>query len=1632
MKSIINYLIASVLFAGCGKMMKLNIDDGSKIGGKILPLQGLIVSSDHGLISRAYASACTDDVYARLYKINDDGKLAETPAQSVLVNADSSYLFEKSSVELSSNVSYQVVVIGCDMVLSRPVTDLNLNQDVTYLSTVVGEAVNVEGIGRVINQVGRKEIEVLINGSESTDLDDAFTKLTTDNNLKAAFVNVFQSQPDVLLQTLPTLTLKQIPSMVNEGIVNQLKLGAYHWNSSYSFAYEWYVDGVLKHTGNTWNYSPGANGQGNYTIRYLAGWNDGSGRVDTSKPYIDGIVPVTVLDTIPAVAPDFAVTANATVTSSRDIQLEIQTGAGKAFCESFSDLALTEEFASVPTNMSWFNISCDTAFVQNISYSLVSPGEGIKTLRLWARDAAGTISSSPKTVTIRLDETSPVLAFVGLPSILKGGASLPVSFSVTDSSTTITSLSYSTDGTTYTSLSANAVSPYPWNVPSLNSAGIRLKLTSTDLAGNSSELVSAPFTIDSTAPGTPVATLTSTNPTNSLAVTFTLATCADAQDVSISEGASPDTWESCNTNLSYNLTGATQGTRTLKVWAKDSAGNISTAGTLSLVYDSLPPSPPVASVAINNPTNLSTAAFTISDCSDRPKLLVNNGATPSAGDAGWISCSTSVAAITKAFSAFNTTETFHIWSKDLAGNISSTSASASIRHDNTPPLPLEFIVAPRTDDPGRGYDFVGTSFVNTSVTVQDSHAGTKIRLKLANAATGECSLLDSEKNDLNWKTYSSGLSPVREIFSFTLSPGDGTKKVCLWAKDSTGNISADNGSEGLNWDSVEFRVGNIPQITSLNVSNAQSGSPRFGTTEFLEGETVSVSWVIQDVEGLDLNPVSLDYMTLSSTVNVLTDFGSLSSNVTSYSYTYTFPAPTSGYFRLKLRAKDSAGNSSVAVISDSLNTDNWSIYAGSTDRGIGGGGKAALINGYSNAGYQRFAINPKNNDIWTVDHQKGIVKLDAVTGKVSMVVKYGTTNLGTSGTITTSTSIGSAVNFLFGHDGMLYLITETGSADLASIYKIDPQTLAYEKYAGGGSLSSSTNPMAIATVTSAFALDEDLSLYAQVHCSPGTPIGSTSPQLLKLVKITQNATTKKADVVSHIAGDCTSDTYTLGVDARTTRFTKPTYSVLGSLAVWDRGDKIVFSAYGTAMYKIINGILYSSNLTSGNGYNYNKFDGKVYVANGGLRKLDINLTGNNGDVSTVVISGSEKLDCTDDEILVTDACAAVGFAPYISETGTVFFMDGATLNNGRASRVRFIGDDLKVRTALGSQPNNSHGLHKNIARVPFGGIYYKKASEPAQDKFPEGLYFVDPEGITLNHIHPVTGIVTRLLGNQSNIPASNFNGTTMTRGVGLGQAYGAGSSGKSLMFDELGFPILISENRLLRVDENMQLRSLQTGSSYWHTAADGSSATSTYTYVSGGRQNLTGTSTRIFLFGGYRTGSITPDAKATLKVLDFATNKVTNIMGGAADGVSAETTVAGSVANLSFSSSCITGVNCMVHYDRATDYIYFSEANRIRYIENVSTPANQRLRNLVTVASGTINNFIFTPSKDQVYYLKGGYLYCHNLTAASTWCNDTVLGPVTGLGSISNLANQMTWLDDRSLLISTFNGEIYRYNLPDP
>lgn len=199
-----------------------------------------------------------------------------------------------------------------------------------------------------------------------------------------------------------------------------------------------------------------------------------------------------------------------------------------------------------------------------------------------------------------------------------------------------------------------------------------------------------PFIYDSALPRTPSSTLASNYFTNSTAATLTLTNCGDAVKVMVTEINSPpsaasNSWQTCTTatgGITYTLTDTTNGVHTLYIWAMDIAGNItSTAGTTPLNYDTTPPAPPAAVIANQFVGPTTGTTLTITDCTDRPFIFVNEGTQPLSGAAGWIACSTTAGAITYLVTGNSTgSHALKVWAKDAAGNVSSSATTVNLNY----------------------------------------------------------------------------------------------------------------------------------------------------------------------------------------------------------------------------------------------------------------------------------------------------------------------------------------------------------------------------------------------------------------------------------------------------------------------------------------------------------------------------------------------------------------------------------------------------------------------------------------------------------------------------------------------------------------------------------------------------------------------------------------------------------------------------------------------------------------------------------------------------------------------------------------------------------------------------------------
>ncbi len=1294
--------------------------------------------------------------------------------------------------------------------------------------------------------------------------------------------------------------------------------------------------------------------------------------------------------------------------------------------------------------------------------------DGSYSFRITSVDKKGNVSVSDCSSAITLDTTAPVLtidtasdwinnankaAYIISGTCTDSGSSVSgnVTITVTQGANSKSETSACSAGTYSVTLNTTTAAPGAFTDSAANTT---ISVQASDTLSNS-RTITATRGRDIEAPTISISSAPAFISLSNVSSYPVVVACSDATSgisgnatVTMSDGAHTATASgACGATIQLNASTLDDGSSNITITASvsDVAGNSNTSASVTKSKDVVRPTAQLVFASnslTTRDTNSGTVTLTATSCSDASQVLLtsNTSLVPDANTAGWVSCVTTAGyyPVTEASPSNGTAYVYKAWAIDSAGNISSSGTTLIFTYDNVVPSLTAVTI-------NGGNQYTGTPVVTVSVTATDHRNVAYVRVKEANLTTHEC---QTEYANDSWQTYAT--NGVAQDYSYTVSSGDGTKYLCAWAKDAAGNVSTittpSAGSVAMS--SIEFSVGNPPMITSLSVLNNTAG-PNFGTTTFTAGNQVKIAYATSDVEGLDNNPISVSYSTdntnwkdvvtdlVTTDGNNMTWMGSQTGNPTSYTGQYlSFHAPVSTFFRIKVVAKDMAGNTSVAVLSDTLNTPNWSIYAGSADRGVGGSALTAAFLDSDNVAARKFAINPKNNDLYVIDAGFGIKKVDAKTGIVSTFIKYGSNNLSTSGgSITASSAIGTyAMSIGFDSKGLLYVLVYTGESTSGLMYQIDPVNLTSKLYAGGGTVWDATaTPSTAYVYYGLFAFDESNSLYYLTSCNAAADGVNYLP--VRLMKLTQNSDSTPGSF-SVVAGDCTNAATTAAgpVDAVNSPLDKIPYAI-GSLAVWNNGQNIVYAMHvggGAGVRKIINGQSYASNvLTTMKSLEYNPVNQKLYSTyNGNVLEYTVG-TGANGDTYTPFVSSSGTGNCLADGVDAASACVSAHKTIGITPGGTVLFEDGPSLNSGRNYAVRYKDSAGKIRTVAGSLPFFGDGLDKGVIRGKIGGIYYKKASEPNQTAFPEALYFMEPFGMVMGKINPSTGITTVLAGTQQGETGSYYvTGTAFDNTKSLRNPYSPGN-GVPLVFDGNGLPWFRYASLLASVDSNNQFVARQTAGAgvFWEDSAAGSDPKNSSLYVYGGFRNLTLKNSGIFLFGGYIARGRVRTSK--LSYFDFGGNTISNIMNSGTNGVSADVTTPGSLSAVNLTSNCLNGtLTCFSQYRSDQDRLYFSEDTKLRYITAPNSGSSTLITLFTQPAGGSISNFIFSPNNDMIFYLSGSSLYCRNISSGNAWCNDTALNTITGLPTISAGANQFTWRDSTHLLISTHGGYVLEYTLP--
>jgi len=315
------------------------------------------------------------------------------------------------------------------------------------------------------------------------------------------------------------------------------------------------------------------------------------------------------------------------------------------------------------------------------------------------------------------------------------------------------------------------------------------RVIATNSAGDSAYTTSDSITLDTTAPLSPSILINSgVSSTTSTSVTLTLlatdsvgVTGYYASETSTTPSSTASGWTSGTSTTSYSASvswtlSSGSGTKTVYVWFRDSAGNVSASSSDSITLVSAPSAPTgvtadagngqvsVSWTSVSDATSYNIYSSTTSGVTKLTGTKLTNGTSPYS-HTGLTNGTTYYYVVTAVNSYGESSE---------SSQVSATLSTTTTIDTTAPSSPL---VSINNGDTSTTSTSVTLSLSATdSVGVTGYYASETSTTPLATASSG-------------WTSGTSTTSYSASV-SFTLSTGDGTKTVYVWFRDSAGNVSS--------------------------------------------------------------------------------------------------------------------------------------------------------------------------------------------------------------------------------------------------------------------------------------------------------------------------------------------------------------------------------------------------------------------------------------------------------------------------------------------------------------------------------------------------------------------------------------------------------------------------------------------------------------------------------------------------------------------------------------------------------------------------------------------------------------------------------------------------------------------------
>lgn len=335
----------------------------------------------------------------------------------------------------------------------------------------------------------------------------------------------------------------------------------------------------------TCTYTPNPNLNGSDSFTYLV--NDG---------LVDSVAVATVTINITAVndAPTLASTQSVSTNEDTPVTFDLQAG---------SDIESDPLTYIKVTNTANGTISCTGGSNRSCTYTPNPDFNGSNSFTYKVNDGALDSSIATVAITVTPVNDRPVM---GANQSFTTDDITPINFTINNATDIDSgSLSYKIVTAPTHGAISNCITTGSYGTdltctftPTLNYNGSdSFTYIANDGSLDAAAVATISFTINDKTPApAPAIALSSAVYTNSTAITFTASSCTDTPFLLVNESSAPlagdSGWQACSTsaNAITYTTSTSQGSHTLKVWSKDTYGNVSTTSTnASIVYDTVAP-----------------------------------------------------------------------------------------------------------------------------------------------------------------------------------------------------------------------------------------------------------------------------------------------------------------------------------------------------------------------------------------------------------------------------------------------------------------------------------------------------------------------------------------------------------------------------------------------------------------------------------------------------------------------------------------------------------------------------------------------------------------------------------------------------------------------------------------------------------------------------------------------------------------------------------------------------------------------------------------------------------------------------------------------------------------------------------